>query len=266
LTKTEITSEKNKAVYNSENVVSQFVTLGDLQKPEKKILNEFKNKLPNMKMLDVGVGAGRTTIHFAYLAKEYSGIDCSKNMIRECHKKFQNYPKKISFMTEDARNMTLFKDNYFDFVLFSWCGIDYVAHEDRQKILSEIRRVIKKGGYFCFQTHNMNYEMENCSIRFSKNPYQLAWIISRLLQLRLLNGSEVWKIIRTPSRKQQHILFHDETHDFRLKTYVITPMGQIEQLNQFGFACTRVFGWDGTEIKDINSAKDGWLYFLSKAI
>ena len=195
LTKTDVTPEGNKLVYNSKDVVSLFVPLTNLQKPEETILNQLRNKLPNMRMLDVGVGAGRTTIHFAPLTKEYVGIDCSDNMIKECQKKFQNYQKKVSFVTADARDMTRFEDNYFDFVLFSWCGIDYVDHEDRQKILGEIRRVIKKGGYFCFQTHNLNYQMENCSIRLSKDPYQMAWTVSKLMQLRLLNGGEVWKII-----------------------------------------------------------------------
>ncbi len=103
LTKTDITPEGNKRVYNSEDVVSLFVPLTNLQKPEETILNELKNKLPNMKMLDIGVGAGRTTVHFAPLTKEYVGIDCSDNMIRECQKKFRNYSKKVSFMTADAR-------------------------------------------------------------------------------------------------------------------------------------------------------------------
>jgi len=93
LTKTGLTAEGNVAVFNSKEVVNEFVPLGNLQKPEKTILNELKSKLTNMKMLDIGVGAGRTTIHFANLTKEYVGIDISENMINECSKKFQKYPK-----------------------------------------------------------------------------------------------------------------------------------------------------------------------------
>ena len=46
-------------------------------------------------------------------------------------KKFQDYPKKISFLTADARTMKDFKNNSFDFVLFSFNGIDYMDHEER---------------------------------------------------------------------------------------------------------------------------------------
>jgi|SRR5665648_108958 len=178
----------------------------------------------------------------------------------------RNTPK-FSFKTADAQDMTFFEDNYFDFVLFSWCGIDYVDHEGRQKILGEIRRIIKKGGYFYFQSHNLNYLIRKCSICLSKNPSKLAWDISRLLRLRLLNGRKVWKIIRTPLRKQQHLLYNDNTYGFKLKTYFITPVEQIEQLSNFGFACIRVLSlWTGGQIKDSANTKDAWLYFLSKAI
>ena len=136
-----ITSNNNKIVYESEDVVRFYVDQNDLQKPEATILEEFRNRLPNMSMLDIGVGAGRTTIHFALLAKEYLGIDYSSRMINACLKKFGDYPEKISFLTSDARTMKLFKNNSFDFVLFSFNGIDYVDHEDRIGTLREIRRI-----------------------------------------------------------------------------------------------------------------------------
>jgi len=33
-------------------------------------------------------------------------------------------------------------DNSFDFVLFSWCGIDAASHAGRKRILAEVRRVL----------------------------------------------------------------------------------------------------------------------------
>ena len=75
-----------------------------------------------MKMLDIGVGGGRTTLHFAPLVKEYVGIDYSQNMIKACQERFA----QVSFQTADARSMGIFKDSTFDFILFSYNGIDYI--------------------------------------------------------------------------------------------------------------------------------------------
>ncbi len=182
-----ITAENNKIVYESEDVTRFYAEQSDLQKPETTILKELRNKLPKMSMLDIGVGAGRTTTHFAFLAKEYLGIDYSSQMVNACIKKFQGSPKKISFLTADARTMKSFKNNSFDFILFSFNGIDYMDHEDRMATLREIRRLIKPGGYFCFSTHNLNFLSNKCSIQLSKHPSILASSTYKLLQMRLLN-------------------------------------------------------------------------------
>ncbi len=254
----------NKSLYDSEEVVNLFIPYCDLQKPEETIFAEFREKLHTMKMLDIGVGAGRTTVHFAGLAKEYLGIDCASNMIKAARKKFENYPQNISFVTMDASKMNLFKNNYFDFILFSWCGIDYAEHDVRLKILSEIHRVLKIGGFLAFQTHNLNYQLKNCSIELSKNPFILLPRINHLLQIRLLNNNDTWKTIRNSSGKKRYLIFRDETHNFRLITYIISPIEQIKQLTLLGFTDIRIFDLqNGKEIRNPNSTTDPWLYFVA---
>ncbi len=265
LTKQGDSIKQNKEVFESEDVVNVFCPQSRLQKPEETVLNRLRFKLPDMKMLDVGVGAGRTTTHFAGLTKEYIGIDYSNNMVKACRKKFAKYPKQLSFLTMDARNLVNFNDGFFDFVLFSWCGLDYVNHEDRLRILMEIRRVTRTGGYFCFQTHNLNYQLGNCSIRFSKDPGQFLWSLIWVLQMRLLNKRQVWETIRSPSKDKKHILFNDGTHEFRLKTYFISPVEQFEQLNATGFAEIKIYGLNGLEIKDLTNTTETWLTYLCRA-
>ena len=81
-----VSSKDDQGVYESSDVVQFYEGQSDLQKPEATILEEFKKQLPEMKMLDIGVGAGRTSVHFAFLAKEYLGIDYSNRMITACLK------------------------------------------------------------------------------------------------------------------------------------------------------------------------------------
>jgi len=220
-----------------------------------------------MRMLDIGVGAGRTTTHFSCLVKEYVGIDYSPKMINACIKKFENYPNKISFLTADARSMKFFKNSSFDFILFSFNGIDYSDHEERMVIMREIRRLIRPRGYFCFSTHNLNIVLKDFfSIRISKNPKLLALHTRKLLQMRLLNKGEVWKTIRNPSGNQQHLMVNDGAHNFRLKTYFLTPFEQLNQLQELGYSETKMYSLsDGREIRNPSGVMDRYIYFLSQA-
>ena len=185
-------------------------------------------------------------------------------MISACLEKFQNSPK-ISFLISDARTMKLFKDNSVDFVLFSFNGIDYMNHEERTVTQREIRRLLRSGGYFCFSTHNLNFLLKNCSIQLSKHPTILTLRIFRLLRMRLLTKKEAWKTIRNSSKTQQHCMVNDGAHNFRLKTYYITPIEQLTQLGEWGYSDTKMYSLaNGREIKNPNNVMDHWIYFLSK--
>jgi len=171
----------NKDVWESEDIVNEYSKGFYLHKPEKTIIHELKDKLPNMKMLDIGIGAGRTTYYFAHLAKEYVGLDYSKAMIRMCRERFQEYSIRVSFEVADAKSLKSFEESYFDFVLFSFNGIDYMRREDRLTALKEIRRVTKNGGCFCFSTHNLNFAWKLCVFRLSRSLIELLKESRRLL-------------------------------------------------------------------------------------
>ena len=85
------------------------------------------------------------------------------------------------------------------------------------------------------------------------------------MQMRLLNKKEAWKIIRNPSKISKHTMVNDGAHNFRLKTYYITPVEQLKQLKELGFSDTKMYGLtDGREIKNPTTTMDQWIYFLSK--
>jgi ubiquinone/menaquinone biosynthesis C-methylase UbiE len=255
----------NKVVYESEDVVKVYASQCELKKPEETILNEIRHQLPNMRMLDIGVGGGRTTIHFAHLAKEYTGIDYSHEMVKICCQRFKEAPKNISFVTVDARNLESFRDSQFDFVLFSFNGIDYVNHEDRMRIFEEIHRVLKKGGYFCFSTHNLNYASTQCSIHLTRHPTRLAKEVTRLILMRLINR-KVWRTLRKTEKNQLHLNIKTGAHDFRLATYFITPKEQLKQLGYNKFNTVKTYSmYDGEEMEAPTNALDPELYFFATA-
>lgn len=119
--------EANKKTYSSEKIIKHYASAHNLQKPEEIILNLIKNNLSEFNMLDIGVGGGRTTIAFAHLVKHYTAIDYSEGMIANCKKNLLCKFPKAKFEVADVRELNSFKDNEFDFILYSFNGIDYVV-------------------------------------------------------------------------------------------------------------------------------------------
>jgi ubiquinone/menaquinone biosynthesis C-methylase UbiE len=246
-----------KRVYESKLFIEDYMPQLELQKPELAILEELRSELPKWKMLDIGVGAGRTTKHFAGLAKEYVGIDYSSAMTKACRQRFPLYRLEV----RDAMDLSVFDDAYFDFVMFSFNGIDSVTHQERLAILREIRRVTRKGGYFSFSTHNLNSWWQGHPFRFSKNPAELYLSIYNFLLNR-----KVWQTIKRTTRKPQYAMIYHKYKNFLFRTYFITPSEQLKQLKDAGFSNTQAYDLaNGKIISDPTKMLDNWVYFLAKA-
>ncbi len=114
---------QNQKTYASAQIVNYYRSLNALQPAEQMILDRLSPSLSNLKMLDIGVGAGRTTQYFCDQTAEYIGIDSSPEMIAACQNRFSQSPLKnanVSFEVCDARDMNCFADDTFDFILFSF--------------------------------------------------------------------------------------------------------------------------------------------------
>ena len=250
----------NKEVYGKEDVVKGYSTEGHLFEPEATILNIFRDRLSNMRMLDIGVGGGRTTCSFAHMVKEYVGIDYSENMVNACKKRFPDLPGSISFRICDVRSMEVFEDAYFDFILFSYNGIDAISHRDRLKALQEIKRVCKRGGYFCFSSHNLQGIDQLFAPRFSANPVRMLKRVAKYFLLRPMVKN---------LKRSRYAMIRDGAHNHRLVQYYIKPEEQIKQLRITGFKNVRVYSLDGKEIMDKsglgNMTDMLWLYYLCEA-
>ena len=75
----------NKTTYQERKVVQHYLGRTNLQKPEETILDMFRNRLGNMRMLDIGVGGGRTTCHFA--PRRCVGKNYHAERLRKCRAK-----------------------------------------------------------------------------------------------------------------------------------------------------------------------------------
>ncbi len=255
--------DTNQKIYKTRDIVQYYGQLRQLQPAEQTVLNFFQKQLSSMTMLDIGVGGGRTTQHFAPMVKKYIGIDYSREMIAACQNRFNLTTKTISFDVCDARDLSQFEDNSFDLILFSFNGIDYISHDQRLQVFQEIYRVGKSGGYFFFSSHNLQGIEREFYWRnqLSFNPFTTYVNGIMFAFLRFFNRS----INYTQLKASNFAILRDESHNFRLKTYYIRPTEQIKQLDS-NFREIKVYSWKtGQEIpskNDLITNSDMWLYYL----
>ncbi len=101
------------------------------------------------KVLDVCCGTGDQVFYYAKEGVIPFGIDLDSNMIaRAENDKRKENAKNVSFQTADATKLP-FEDNFFDYV-----SISFALHEKerniRDKVISEMKRVVKKEGGILF--------------------------------------------------------------------------------------------------------------------
>ena len=249
-------SELNREVYKSDQVVAYYKQKQELYAPEKAIFQLLQDQLSHWRMLDMGVGAGRTTHYFGPRVKEYWGMDYAPVMIAACQQLFPQY----HFWVADAKAMPEIENEYFDLVLFSFNGLDCCGQEDRLQILTEIRRILKQKGYFCFSSHNLQGVSDLFSWRFSWNPF-LFWRRWRhCLRLRRLNAAFL-----NQSQATDYAIINDGSHDYQSWHYYIRPQAQIRQLIAYGFGNIRLFAVDGRELTspEAVAAETGYMiYYL----
>jgi len=99
------------------------------------------------KVLDVCCGTGDQAFYYAKAGIMAAGIDMDPNMLKLA-KKDKRKTKNVSFQRADACCLP-FKDNCFDYA-----SISFALHEKeraaRDKIISEMKRVVRKGGALIF--------------------------------------------------------------------------------------------------------------------
>jgi ubiquinone/menaquinone biosynthesis C-methylase UbiE len=259
--------------YEDAGVVDRYRRLDELFAEELRILERLRNDLPRMRMLDIGVGAGRTTPSFAPLVRSYVGADYSTRMIEACKARFarEEWPH-VRFEVADVRAMSQFDDGEFDFVLFSFNGLDGLigGHGERARALAEIRRVCAPGGAFAFSSHNLGAVSEELSFRKAlappasteggRPPLPRARALIRTLLLRALNP----RLGR--SVRHECALLINHRHGLRpMRMAYFRPEAQLRKLERTGFRDACVVTKDGIELRherEVAALREEWVHYL----
>ena len=245
----------NKKTYAKAKVLDYYDHLSELFPAEKVLFEKLSAKIKGSKILDIGVGGGRTTRYLLPLASDYTGVDYVPEFVERVKRKYE----AGNFSVGDARDLKELADESFDFVLFSYNGIDAVSQEDRLRILKEVYRVLKKGGMFMFSSHNRDY-------RHFKKPY---WLIEPRLSAALVKNVLSYLVfLPRHLRMKKHEIYGDEyaivndsDHRFSLLLYYIGIDRQIKQLEKIGFSDIEAYNAQGERVH--TDAESFWIYYLA---
>jgi len=257
---------RNMEVYQDLNIIQEYINSDFLFEPERRVIELLRGELRHCSMLDVAVGAGRTTQHFAPLVERYVGIDYSEKMLEICRQQFADSINsgRVSFQHADMSKLDMFDDNSFDFILISYNAISTLAHGKRLETYQELQRVGKPDSYLFMSAHNLQW-VPRVLLKLPRkislaHPRHTYWNLRKWIKVYLSND---WQVLRRIG-EQPYAIINDGAHDFRLLHYYIRPSEQVRQLSQY-YRNIRAFALDGHEIlseQELAQAGDAFLYYL----
>jgi SAM-dependent methyltransferase len=184
------------------------------------------------RILDIGVGGGRTAGLLRDVSGDYTGIDYTPEMVTLAK---SNHPG-MDFRHMDARDLSAFASGSFDLVVFSYNGIDSVDASGRALVLGEVSRVLKPGGTFVFSTFNRSWHgfgehRARASIVWSNHPVKLSF---RLIK-HAVGLVRERRFAPLEQRTGEHAILLHRAHDFGIVVYATTPGQLRSQLLASGF-------------------------------
>ncbi len=233
-----------------------------LLKPERLLLARIRGR--QIRMLDLGVGSGRTAYTFAPLCTEYIGVESDGEQI-EASRKLVGESPSVSFAEGGARDLSAWAGARFDVVLYSLNGLDTIEPEGRRKALGQIRSVIADDGIFCFSSHNLE------AFPFSPSwpdalphrPLRWAWRIGRHvpynLRLQKINRDHDAGELR--ARGWAELV--DGTRGFDAANYYVLPEIAERQLQAAGFRLEAAYDLNGGLIDLHAPPRDAFIHYFA---
>ena len=142
-----IKSEKFIKKWSNRNIGNKKINI-ELEYELLSILNKKQIDRTNKIILDVGCASGNKLKLFTqlgFIKSNIYGIDIRKKSIEEALLK----SPRSHFSVMDARKM-LYSDNKFDFINLFTLFSSIISQNNRQKVVMELLRVLKPGGYILY--------------------------------------------------------------------------------------------------------------------
>ncbi len=248
--------------YQNRAVAEWFATKDFILPDEQAFLDEHGNEaLDGRQVLDIGVGAGRTTRFLLPRAGRYVGGDYSAEMIEAARKRLPEADLSVF----DASDLSAYADGEFDTVIFSFNGLDSLSNESRLKALAEMHRVLRPGGWLAFSSHNRS--------RAPVSVFSLRNLDVSMNPKRMLSNAAVYVRGIVNWLRFKHFAVKSAEYDMRVESgsgykaciYYIDKKRQAAQLTRLGFKLVTM--WDAKGKKtalDEPDSDSSWIFFVAR--
>ena len=141
-----------RTTYEHPSIVSRYTASVGLWPAEEILVLDY---IPDgARVLDLGCGAGRTSIALAEMGLEVVGIDISDSMVKAAREQAQDAGVDVSFQAMDAMSLDL-PEASFDVALYSYNGIELLpGRRGKRLMFEEVARVLKPEGRLIFSSHS----------------------------------------------------------------------------------------------------------------
>lgn len=144
-----------RSAYESPGVVYRYASVGLWPSEESLVLDFFAD---DARVLDLGCGAGRTSVALAEIGLPTFGIDISELMIDVAREQAlqAGVSETTRFAVMDSQRLEGIEDGSFDAALYSYNGLELVpGFSGKRRVLAEVHRVLRPGGRFVLCTHSL---------------------------------------------------------------------------------------------------------------
>jgi ubiquinone/menaquinone biosynthesis C-methylase UbiE len=236
-------TQHNLANYDTPWSVAEYTREEGLRPLEAALIDEFFPQ-PPAAVLDLGCGAGRTTVGLARRSYQVVGVDLSETLLGQARRR---YPQ-LDFRVMDATQLA-FADASFTAALFSYNGIDCIYPlAARQRCLEAVFRVLAPGGAFLLSSHNL------LGAVFSGGYWYLRgyWNAAKLLVRQWNNKfAREWYVRYEDGGGPQYL-------------YSAPPSYTMQQLDAAGFSLLAVRGMTGEHRPTAIRMHQQHVYFVAR--
>jgi SAM-dependent methyltransferase len=248
----------NRRIYHAPRV-TRYYHARALDCAETMALLKYQPAFAGRRVLDLGVGTGRTTRYLAPLSASYVGLDYSPHMIAHLA---ETMPA-VRLQLGDIRNLSSFESRAFDFAVAADNVIDAVSHPERLRVLAELRRVLEDDGVFVFSSHNRRFRhaMDGPRLARARNPVTQAAHVVRYVRCRITHA----RVRRLRRIEPEYALLNDSGHAYATLHYYIDRETQRLQLQAHGFVLLDIFDLAGRALADGDDAvESGTLLYVAQ--
>lgn len=260
------TETLNRRSWSRRDAATRYHSDGWSDPGERAAVGHIAGEMAGKRILDIGVGGGRTVPLLTAISDDYTAIDFTPELAAVCKKRHPG--RRVELM--DARDMAALADASFDLAVFSYNGIDAASFADRARILAEVHRVLRPGGIFLFATHNRS------AIGTGEKPwswYRLTFNPLRFAVRTALLGGDLLRYLPNYLRNRRHNRHFDgystlvaATHHFSMVVLYIDLDLQRRLLGQAGFEVEAIYGSESGErvVDGTDTGKIWWFHLVAR--